>query len=209
MRMNQAGRRFVILSGMAAAIAGCGDSRVHITADVHRIKRVAIINLADAQGRPSPESEFFTNEFVSLGFSVVERGHLQDVIKEAFTSSGYLDERSVAKWGRGLGIEAVVLHQILANIATGDDRDRHDVSGWVRMVDVETGMILLTYNTQVEAGTTSRSKAAKEYAERVVDDIARAMRANRIEPGSLPAPRPVKFEKNVEATTTSETASPT
>ena len=208
MSMNQAGLRFVTLAGMVAVISGCGGSRVHITPDLKRIKRVAIINLADAQGRPSPESEFFTNEFVSLGFSVVERGHLQDVIKEAFTSSGYLDERSVAKWGRGLGIEAVVLHQILANIATGEDRDRYDVSGWVRMVDVETGMILLTYNTQVEAGTTSRSKAAKEYAEKVVDTIGRALREQGISPGSLPARPAPTIQQNVDVSATTETTVP-
>ncbi len=98
--------RWIWCGAVMLAAAGCGESRVHVLPEIQRIHRVAVVNMADAGGKALPESEFFTNEFVSVGFSVVERGHLQDVIKEAFTQTGYLDERSVAQWGRGLGIGA-------------------------------------------------------------------------------------------------------
>ncbi len=196
----------IITAVLGAAAFGCGGPRVHITDDVATINRVAVINLADSAGRATPEAEFFTNEFVSLGFSVVERGHLQDVIKEAFTTSGYLDERSVAQWGRGLGIEAVVLHQILSNKTRPGERDRYDINGWVRMVDVETGKMLLTYNTEVEATTDNSSKAAKRYAERVVDDIARAMQQRRVAPASKAARRQVETNTTVTESTASQPA---
>lgn len=180
---------------------GCGGSRVHITEDVGRINRVAVINLADAAGQPSPESEFFTNEFVSIGFSVVERGHLQNVIKEAFTTSGYLDERSVAQWGRGLGIEAVVLHQMLSNQPSPGDHDRYDVNGWVRMVDVETGKIVLTYNTEVSTAADTSVKAAKRYSEQVIDDIIRTLRERKMVPGGGGKLQKVKVSASVHSTT--------
>lgn len=201
---------FIIALGAVLSV-GCGGQRVHITDDVNQISRVAVINLADAAGKATPESEFFTNEFVSLGFSVVERGHLQDVIKEAFTESGYLDERTVANYGRGHGIEAVVLHQILTNKTSRADPDRYDISGWVRMVDVETGKILLTYNTEVVTSTDSPAKAAKRYAECVVDDIARALEQRRRRAGP-PKPaepvRPIQTGTTVtESSTTQSSAS--
>jgi hypothetical protein len=148
--------------------------------EIASINRIAVVNLADREGKATPESEFFTNEFVSVGFSVVERGHLQEVIKEAFTSAGYLDERSVAQWGKGLGIEAVVLHQLLTNNLLERDSDVYEASGWVRIVDVETGKILLTYNTDVRFAAGSRTRAARLYAERVVDDIVAALKQKRI-----------------------------
>lgn len=193
-----------LVAGLVVFIAGCGGQRVHITDDINRINRVAVINLADAAGKATPESELFTNEFVSLGFSVVERGHLQDVIKEAFTESGYLDERSVAQWGRGLGIEAVVLHQILSNRTGRDDPDRYDISGWVRMVDVETGKILMTYNTEVVTSTNSSQKAAKRYAERVVDDLSRALEQKRRSAGPPRPTEPVRRIETESAATKSE-----
>ena len=93
-------------------LPGCAAKRVHILPGVQDIHRVAVVNLSEGT-RPSSESEFFTNEFVSVGFAVVERGHLQEVIKEAFTQSGFLDERKVAEWGRGLGVQGVVLQGAL------------------------------------------------------------------------------------------------
>ncbi len=180
--MKTLGRLFAcaVLVTMAA---GCGSSRVHILPDVQHIHRVAVINLADKAGKPSPESEFFTNEFVSVGFSVVERGHLQDVIKEAFTSTGYVDERSVAQWGRGLGIDGVVLHQIMSNNVASKDADQSEVMGWVRIVDVESGQIVLTYNIEVRAPAGGNSaRAAKFYSEQIVDDLKAAMKQQKLNP---------------------------
>ncbi len=178
--------RFHLAAVVVPILVGCGPiKRVHIMPEVAGIDRVAVVNLADRGGKPRAESEFFTNEFVSLGFSVVERGHLQEVIKEAFTSTGYLDERSVAQWGRGLGIEAVVLHQMLDTVSADEEGKDFDVSGWVRMVDVETGKIILTYNIQMDIpaqGSTNR--AAKLYAESVVEDMRRALESKGIVPGS-------------------------
>lgn len=175
---------------------GCGpQKRVHIMPEVAQISRVAVINLADRDGKPTPESEFFTNEFVSIGFSVVERGHLQEVIKEAFTTAGYLDERSVAEWGKGLGIEAVVLHQILENAATNQDQEDFNISGWIRVVDVETGRIVMTYNTEVRTSSDNRTSAAKVYAEQVVDDIVAALKQKGIQPATA---RKTKIVQKVE-----------
>ncbi len=190
-------RRCVLMVfGSIPVWMGCAPKRVHIMPEVAQINRVAVVNLADRTGKPSPESEFFTNEFVSLGFSVVERGHLQEVIKEAFTSTGYLDERSVAQWGRGLGIEAVVLHQIVNSLALDEEGDDYEVSGWVRMVDVETGKIIMTYNAEVRAGgTKSASRAARLYAQQVVDDIRLAMQQQKVQPSAVPK---VKVQQQVE-----------
>ena len=183
----------------AFASGGCASQRVHILPEIAGISRIAVINLADSEGKISPESEFFTNEFVSVGFSVVERGHLQEVIKEAFTSTGYLDDRSVAQWGRGLGIEAVVLHRLLTNRLLMRSSDEYIANGWVRIVEVETGRILLTYNPEVRVSASSRARAAKMYAERVVDDIRSALKQQgyRIATGIK-----VKIDQRTSSTTT-------
>ncbi len=181
--MNR-GLSVCVVTGLALAVAGCGEKRVHVLPEIEQINRVAVVNLAAHGGKGPAEAEFFTNEFVSVGFSVVERGHLQDVIKEAFTATGYLDERSVAQWGRGLGIEGVVLHQIVGSAPVKDD-GAFDMTGWVRVVHVETGKIVLTYNIDMRASAGGNaSRAAKMYAERVVDDIREALKQKKIRPGT-------------------------
>lgn len=185
----------------AAFSAGCGESRVHILPGLEQVHRVAIINLPDRTGKVSPDSEFFTNEFVSVGFSVVERGHLQDVIKEAFTSTGYLDERSVAQWGKGLGIEGVVLHQIMSNSQSAKEPNNQDIMGWVRIVNVETGQILLTYNMEMKVPADGNaSRGAKIYSEKVVDDLKAALARRKIQPGAATSTQIKQVEvKQVES----------
>ncbi len=179
-------RRCVVMTlWIIPGLLGCAPKRVHIMPEVAAINRVAVINLADRTGKPSAESEFFTNEFVSLGFSVLERGHLREILDEAFTEHGYLDEQTIAQRGRGLGIEGVVLHQILNNAPVGPEDESYEVSGWVRIVDVETGKIVMTYNVEFRApGSSTKTRAAKLYAERVVDDIRMELQRNKIVPGS-------------------------
>jgi hypothetical protein len=170
--------------------AGCGEKRVHIRPELARIDRVAVVNLDEVRkGDPVPEGEYFTNEFVSVGFLVLERGRLQDVIRAAFTKSGYLDEHSVAEWGKGLGIKGVVLHQMrVEDRPSRDDRFRREysVTGWIRIVDAEQGIIVLTYNADTAVSSGSRDQAARQYARQVVDDIKRALKERGIFPMAAP-----------------------
>ncbi|MBN1346908.1 MAG: hypothetical protein JXQ73_29735 [Phycisphaerae bacterium] len=178
--------RVLVVVGVFPLLVGCAPKRVHITPEVAAISRVAVVNLADRAGKARPESEFFTNEFVSVGFSVLERGHLQELLDAAFTSTGYVDERTIATKGKGLGIDGVVLHQIVDNNPTDKENDNYDVNGWVRIVNVETGKIVLTYNTEVRASSAGNvTRAAKLYAERVVDDIKQALEQKGIRPGMV------------------------
>jgi len=190
----------LITAGIIPLAAGCGGGRVHIRPELAQIDRVAVINLAEVKkDQPLMEGEYFTNEFVSVGFMVVERGHLQDVLREAFTQSGYLDERTVAQEGRGLGIKGVVLHQMkTSTVAVENGRPRYEVSGWVRIVEAEQGVIVLSYNPEPIFSMRSPDDAARQYAQRAVDDIKTAMREQRINPAPIPAnvvpPKPPVLE---------------
>jgi len=183
--MTSLWRRIPMVLGSIPLLFGCAPKRVHILPEVAGISRVAVFDPNNLAGAPTPESEIFTNEFVSLGFSVLERGHLKEVLAQAFTDHGYLDEATIAKFGRGLGIEAIVLHRLNPMKSLDQDNDRYEVSGWIRMVDVETGKIIMTYNVEVNvAGSGSQHRAARIYAEQVVDDIRMALKQQGIIPGS-------------------------
>jgi len=187
--------RWRLLAMLAAVLvtAGCGPKRVHIRPELARIDRVAVVNLDEVRkGEPVPEGEYFTNEFVSVGFLVLERGRLQDVIRAAFTKSGYLDEHTVAEWGKGLGIKGVVLHQMrVEERPVRDDRFRREyaVSGWIRIVDAEQGIIVMTYNAETVVSQTGKDQAARQYAQQVVEDIKAALREQRIVPLTAPEHR--------------------
>jgi hypothetical protein len=177
---------FALLLGTCLA-SGCADKRITLVDKLQTVKRVAIIDISE---NTRPEAgEFFTNEFLSVGFEVVERSNLDRIIKEGFAKNEYLDPQTLAEWGRGKAVQAIVLWKLVSveDPLPGRDEATRQFSGWVRAVDVETSMILMTYNATLEVPVPSYKSAQsfeayQRYAEMVCDDIARAMKRKRIRP---------------------------
>jgi hypothetical protein len=160
---------------------------VHVTQGWQGVQRVAVVDVSTTR-EGNEAVEYFTNEFVSLGYEVVERSNLGEILKEGFSKSDYLDQETLAEWGRGKAVQAIVLFKLAGVVPAGAaDSPLIEVSGWVRVVDVESGVILMGYNATrdlaVGGGRGSRRfEAVQRYTERVVDDIREAMRRHEIKP---------------------------
>lgn len=186
-----------ILARLAGATAmlltgGCGaPGNVKVLDQLHGIQRVAIVDVSAAGQEEGVE--YFTNEFVSIGYEVVERANLSQILQEGFSKSDYLDQETLAAWGRGKAVRAIVLFK-LVGVQAPRDPDRMsplEVSGWVRIVDVETGIIMLAYNATYDIAVSGRRvsrefEALQKYAERVVDEIRRTLIARKLAPGAGP-----------------------
>jgi len=109
-----------------------------------------------------------TDLAVSRDVRIVERGRLEEVLKEqALGKTEYLDKASAAKVGRGVGADAVLTGSVW--VKDGDMRID------VRLVHVETGEILLPEN--VQGGKDSFLDLEKQIAAKIIDALGARLSA--------------------------------
>lgn len=180
---------------LAFSFACAGKKRITLVDGLRNVSRVAIVDISQGVGLEA--GEFFTNEFIGLGYEVVERSNLDRIIQEGFSKNDYLDSQTLAEWGRGKAVQAVVLFKLVSVEAPAPDEERSSVqiSGWVRAVDVETGTILMTYNATLDVPVRSEFgarafQAYQRYAEMVCNDLSQEMRLQGITPAAPREPAP-------------------
>jgi TolB-like protein/predicted negative regulator of RcsB-dependent stress response len=109
-----------------------------------------------------------TDLAVSRDVRIVERGRLEEVLKEQdLGKTEFLDKASAAKVGRGVGADAV----LTGSVWVQEDDMRIDV----RLVHVETGEILLP--EQVQGDKDSFLDLEKQIAAKIVDALGARLSA--------------------------------
>ena len=104
-------------------------------------KKVAVVDFTDLQGTVTELGRFVSEEFsVSLvsagkGFRVVDRTHLQSIIKEnKLSTTGVIDPKTARKLGKIAGVEALVTGSLTS---FGDN-----VRITVKILDTETAEVI-------------------------------------------------------------------
>ncbi len=126
-------------------ILGC-SAKINIkpNSDLTHIRRVAVLPF----GPNGTVSDMFTTELIGIGkFDVIERGQLDKVLDEYKLSlSGILDEKTRKKLGKLLGVDAFFMGsaQIYKFYSEFHGGTRYQTSINIRLIDIETGTILLS-----------------------------------------------------------------
>jgi len=64
---------------LVSHLAGCGPQRITLVDKLQTVRRVAIVDVSQDVGLDAGEP--FTNEFISLGYEVLERSNLDQIIR--------------------------------------------------------------------------------------------------------------------------------
>ena len=103
----------------ALALSACAPKAVGILSDRYnfkRIKRVALVNFSDypgAMGSGEITAGAFEAYLMKAGYSVVERRQIGKVLSEqAMDMTGTIDQATMRKLGKLLGVQAIVLGSV-------------------------------------------------------------------------------------------------
>lgn len=127
---------------VALVIGGCatgkGESYVRVGYDFGQLNQVAIIEVSGAVAGDAAKNQigdFFKIELLKKGYSPVERGQVQALLKEQeFQASDITTDQGAARAGKILNVPAVML----VNIPTY----KEEMNMTAKIVDVEDGSIL-------------------------------------------------------------------
>lgn len=113
--------------------------------------------------------------FETKKFDIVERSQLNQVIKEQKFQNSELTNAQLAKVGRILGVEAILIGTVnfLAEHKNTDGSLKGEYNVDVRAVDVETAMIVTTAGATKSSNSTYRSmmeKIGKQLATNLLED---------------------------------------
>ncbi|MBU4561342.1 CsgG/HfaB family protein [bacterium] len=163
-------KKIILLIVTAIFLTGCTSVKVSIKPDINitRIRRVAVLPF----GPNGIVSDMFITELIGIGkFDVIERGQLDKVLGEYKLSlSGILDEKTRKELGRLLGVDAIFLGSavvrktpvFLAMQYSAVATTVYETAISVRLVDIETGSILISCSTSGEDQQKSIEKIVKK-----------------------------------------------
>jgi hypothetical protein len=131
------------LSLLALTAAGCatgkGESYMAVGYDFTKLEKVAVLEVTGAVYGDAVKNQigdFFAMEMLKRGFTVVERGQVQALLKEQkFEISGVTSDKDVAKAGQILNVPAVMLINI-------PDYKEEKMSMTAKIVNVEDATVL-------------------------------------------------------------------
>lgn len=199
---------YIILTGSQNQSGGCATANPNIvypsiTSSIgsfivdDKYRKIAILPFWDAPNSPGTGrlmQGITTNVFLKFRFDVVERGRIDEVLKEQVLSlSGVLEERNRIKIGRILGVNAIVVGELgqyesqqrktdttyfpWTDFYTGQTSYipiqgqqwlENYVSVSLRIVDVETGKVIFAGAGQFERGLTN---PPQQLAEVLISEI--------------------------------------
>lgn len=126
----------------ALFVGGCatgkGESYTRAGYDFGQLNKVAIVEVSGAVAGDTAKDQighFFAMELVKRGYTVVERGKVQALLKEQeFQASDITTDEGAAKAGKVLNVPAVVIISIPTY--------KEEMNMTAKMIDVEDGSIL-------------------------------------------------------------------
>ncbi len=110
-------KRLIFIS--AFALTACAPKAVGLIGskyDFSRIKRVALVSFSDypgAAGSGEITASAFELHLLKMGYSVIERRQISKVLSEqSLDMSGSIDQSTMRKLGKLLGVQAIVLGSV-------------------------------------------------------------------------------------------------
>ncbi|HSA60887.1 MAG TPA: CsgG/HfaB family protein [Nitrospiraceae bacterium] len=124
------------------------------TIDKYRTMAVMVFeDAAGAQGTGSRVAGIVTTLMLDLDVHMVERAKLDEVLKEQVIQLTHADDANVLKVGKLLGAEAIIVGEVQQWERREHERT-HSVSLALRMIDVETGVLLFSGEGHLTDPTT-------------------------------------------------------
>lgn len=113
---------------------------------IDRYRTMAVMLFEDAAGAPGSGSRaagMTTTLMLDLDVHMVERAKLDEVLKEQVIQLTHADDANVLKVGKLLGAQAIIVGEVQQWERQVEER-RHAVSLALRLIDVETGVLLFS-----------------------------------------------------------------
>lgn len=113
---------------------------------IDRYRTMAVMLFEDAAGAPGTGSRvagIVTTLMLDLDVHMVERAKLDEVLKEQVIQLTHTDDANVLKVGKLVGAQAIIVGEV-QQWEHQDQSRAHAVSLSLRMIDVETGLLLFS-----------------------------------------------------------------
>jgi len=124
--------------------------------NIDRYRTLAVMFFEDAAGAPGSGSRvggIVTTLMLDLDVHMVERAKLDEVLKEQVIQLTHADDANVLKVGKLLGAQAIIVGDVQQWERHEQER-MHSVSLSIRMIDVETGLLLFSGEGHLADPTT-------------------------------------------------------
>ena len=166
---------------LVTLVVGCATTNTVVRqgSDLKKYRRVAILPFQAQSGGGDAMADAFVTQFMAAGFSVVERRQIEAIFKElGLNMSGVLSQREVKEVGKMAHADALVFgsmeasyqqaYYIIGGYAPGTS-ELHAGFVSLRMVDVETGEVVLT--STFENGKAQYARGTSKIPGIMMDDI--------------------------------------
>lgn len=138
---------------------------------IDRYRTMAVMLFEDAAGSPGSGSRvagIVTTLLLDLDVHMVERAKLDEVLKEQVIQLTHADDANVLKVGKLVGAQAIIVGEVQQWERHAQER-MHSVSLALRMIDVETGLLLYSGEGHLTDPTTDDPESsARLIAHRVL-----------------------------------------
>jgi peptidoglycan-synthase activator LpoB/PDZ domain-containing protein len=124
--------------------------------NIGRYRTMAVMLFEDAPGSSGSGSRvagIVTTLLLDLDIHMVERAKLDEVLKEQVIQLTHADDANVLKVGRLVGAQAIIVGEVQQWERHEQER-MHSVSLSLRMIDVETGLLLFSGEGHLADSTT-------------------------------------------------------
>ncbi|TKS59727.1 MAG: hypothetical protein EWM72_01912 [Nitrospira sp.] len=129
---------------------------------IDRYRTMAVMLFEDAagvQGTGSRVAGIVTTLMLDLDVHMVERAKLDEVLKEQVIQLTHADDANVLKVGKLLGAQAIIVGEVQQWERREQERT-HSVSLALRMIDVETGVLLFSGAGHLTDPTTDNPESS-------------------------------------------------
>lgn len=173
-------RRVCAATGVSNGLSGGGTGRPEpivsgngpVDRDsIDRYRTMAVMlfeDAADSPGSGSRVAGIVTTLLLDLDVHMVERAKLDEVLKEQVIQLTHADDANVLKVGKLVGAQAIIVGEVQQWERHAQER-MHSVSLALRMIDVETGLLLFSGEGHLTDSTTDDPESsARLIAHRVL-----------------------------------------